>query len=78
MNKITNIKQLKKEATNGLDCFISLAGGLIRSSKTIYFNGKHFTIYNDIDGTEQKLTEKQLATNTNIIEAIKNKALIKI
>ena len=43
----------------GLDCFIALNGGL-RSSKHIAFDGITFFIDNLIDGTEQKLKEKEL------------------
>ena len=78
MKKITSIKQLKDliaKQENGLECFIALNGG-IRSSKQIWFNGKKFEVYNFVDDTEQKLTEAELFTKSNIGEAIKKHALI--
>lgn len=60
--KIVSLETIKKECKkgSGVDCFISLAGGLMRSSKNIYWNGKTFEILNEIDGTTQNLSEKQL------------------
>jgi hypothetical protein len=81
MQLIKNIEELKKEASkeSGLDCFISLSGGLCRSSKQIYYDkdSGRFDIYNDIDGSNQSLIERNLAKRTNIVEAIKLKALFK-
>lgn len=73
------IKQKSIKTGNGLDCFISLAGGLMRSSKNIFWNGKHYEILNEIDGSTQKLTERQLFNKhySNIGEALKCGALYK-
>lgn len=82
INKYKLIKSIKelKELSSGdepLECFITLAGGLVKSSKSILYHNKKFSVVNEIDGTEQSLTEKQLKdpTYTNIYTAIKNKAL---
>jgi hypothetical protein len=74
---ITSVEQLKQlaQSDNGIDVAIILQGGL-RSSKTIYYFDNKFLVCNDIDGSEQRLTEKQLFTHSNIGEAIKQKALI--
>lgn len=77
---IRSVKQLKQLSSNAsLECYIALNGGL-RSSKIInYFEDKkHFSIQNLIDGSEQRLTEKQLDNPnlTNIGKAIKANALI--
>ena len=70
------IKEISKKTGNGIDCFIALNGGL-RSSKNIYWNGKKYEILNEIDGTIQKLTEKQIMDSkfTNIGEALQKQAL---
>jgi hypothetical protein len=79
MLKITSTQQLKElcndeEAT---EFFIALDGGMIRSSKSIYYNGETFGILNEIDGTEQELTEAELYTLSNIGDAIEKGALYK-
>jgi hypothetical protein len=76
MNKIKSVEQLKKESKGGADFFIALNYGL-RSSKNILFNGKEFEIFNEIDGTSQLLTEKQLFTKSNIGKAIEKGAFFK-
>jgi hypothetical protein len=66
----------------GLRCFISLAGGLARSFKTIRYlppqgaarTGK-FDILNEIDDTWQTLWPKQLWTQSNIGAALDGGAL---
>lgn len=75
--KITTIKQLINSITKGkTEYFISLAGGIIKSSKDINYNPKtkKFWIMNNIDGTTQTLTHKQLMDQkwTNIGLSIKN------
>jgi len=74
---IKTIEELKKLASDGLDCFIVLNYGL-RSSKFINWTGEKFKILNLIDGSRQTLSEKQLMDKswTNIGEALKKKALI--
>lgn len=75
--KIKDIKQLKKRASESpIEIFILLNFGL-RSSKNISYNPKDDTwnIYNYIDDTEQTLKTEELATETNIMEALEKKAL---
>lgn len=76
--KIKSLAALKKVAAspdgNYKEFFISLAGGIARSSKSItYFpDNKTFCIINEIDGSfEEDLTEEELKSNTNIYTAIK-------
>jgi len=80
MKKITTIKELKELAVDGLDCCIMLNGGL-RSSKHIRFHQEDNTFYvmNEIDGSEQELTEAQLLDKgyTNIGEAMEKGALLR-
>jgi hypothetical protein len=78
--KITSldaIKALSLSTGRGVECFISLAGGLVRSSKNIYWNGRRFEVLNEIDGTFQKLTEKHILDEryTNIGKAMRAGAL---
>lgn len=79
--QIKSIAELKREASkqSGLDGFILLAGGLMRSSKQIYYDtvSKVFEIWNDIDGTTLTVSEAELKTETNIIEALKKGCLYK-
>jgi hypothetical protein len=67
-----------KELSTGRICetFIRLHPGL-RSSKSVEWmpeQGK-FWILNEIDGSDQELTEKQLFTDSNIGEALEKGAL---
>lgn len=75
--KIEDIKQLKKKASKSpIEVFLLLNFGL-RSSKNISYNPEDDTwnVYNYIDDTEQTLKTEELATETNIIEALEKKAL---
>jgi hypothetical protein len=78
--RITSLKQLKTEALHGAEFFI-LLNPVLRSSKDILWDAKakKFHIFNDIDQTEQHLTERQLMDEsvTNIGYAMKNGALFK-
>ncbi len=75
---IKSIDELKILADKGIEVSILLAGGIARSTKFVDYNKKtkKFYIENYIDGSKEKLTEKQLAKYTNIPEAIKKNALI--
>jgi len=77
--RIRTIRQLKKLAKNGLECFILLNGGL-RSSKYISYHPEEnkFYVFNYIDDSEQELTESQLLDSeyTNIGQALEKGALI--
>ena len=75
---IKTLSELKKRATGVyLDIYIKLNFG-IRSSKQIFYNkqNKTFDIFNNIDGSQQTVTEEQLKTETNIFDAIKKRLLI--
>lgn len=74
MTKIKNLSHFKRLAyrQGGLDCFIALAGGMMKSSKHIAFDGITYYVFNEIDGTEQKLKKDvELFTRSNIGEALK-------
>lgn len=78
--KIESIEELKTLSENNqLDVFIMLAGGMARSSKTItyYPEDEQFYVFNDIDGTEQTLTESELHSKSNIGTAIDQGSLFK-
>ncbi len=74
--QIKTLRQLKKAAKNGLDCFILLNFGL-KSSKHIWYDesSKQFEIINFIDGSEVCLKEKELFSNSNIGKALEKGAL---
>jgi hypothetical protein len=78
--RITSLEQLKAESEQGAEFFILLNYNL-RSSKDIVWDAKakKFHIFNQIDDTEQHLTEHQLMDEslTNIGYAMKNGALFK-
>lgn len=74
--QVKSIDQLKTILADGetKDFFILLHFGL-RSSKAISFDGDNtFYVLNEIDDTEQELTEQELMNNdlTNIGKAINN------
>jgi hypothetical protein len=75
MEKVTTINQLKDLAEDTTDFCVVLKFGL-RSSKTISFDGELFYIYNDIDGSEDELTEAELMESI-IGEAITKGAFYK-
>ena len=69
--KIKSVEDLKSRCYNEMnDFFIYL--GIGRSSKDIYYDSdlNKFEIHNNIDDTEQLLTEGELFTKSNIGEAI--------
>lgn len=70
------MEELKEKAlNNNLECFILLNFGF-RSSKVIsYYEDGTFIIFNEIDGSEEELTETELDRVTFIPEAIKKGAL---
>lgn len=77
---VKNLKDFKKLLKQGYFEFrITLNGG-VYSKKEIFLNSKtkKFEIYNSIDDTYQKLTEKQLMDQsyTNIGKALEKKALV--
>lgn len=71
---IKSIEQLQDMATEGLDCFILLNGGL-RSSKHIWFDNGYFEIINLIDDTTVRLTKEQLSLIGELTEAPSNIAI---
>lgn len=76
--QVKSVNQLKTILADGetKDFFILLNYGL-RSSKAISFDGDNtFYVLNEIDGTEQELTEQELMSSdiTNIGKAINNGA----
>ena len=76
--QVKSVNQLKTILADGetKDFFILLNYGL-RSSKAISFDGDNtFYVLNEIDGTEQELTEQELMDSdiTNIGKAINNGA----
>lgn len=74
--RIDSIEQLKEEAKNGADFFILLKYGC-RSSKYIIFESGMFTVFNDMDGSDQELTDDGIMNESNIGAAITNKAFFK-
>jgi hypothetical protein len=79
MTKVTDMNHLKSlTSPDSEEFFISLAGGLCRSSKRIQWfeNENLFDVYNENDDTwEEDITEKELGEFTNIVDAIENGAL---
>jgi hypothetical protein len=76
MTIVKDIQHLKELCKDHLvDGCILLQHGA-RSSKSVKFDSESntFYIYNDIDDTDQELTEQQLFTESNIGEAINKKA----
>ena len=80
MSKPVQIKTLEElrglaSKEEPVDCFIQLNFGA-RSSKSIHCYGSGWSVYNEIDDTEQTcITDKELGNDTLIIEAIEKGAL---
>ena len=76
MEKITSPNELKHQKPK--EYFVALNGGF-KSSKTISYSNNKFHIVNEIDGSTESLTEKQLMDNkhTAIGEAISKGAFYK-
>lgn len=74
---ITTIEELKRlTRKQPIDCKVALVGGLY-SRKTISRKGEYWTIVNYIDGSKNyRLTDIQLAQQTNLLWAMKVGALI--
>lgn len=73
---IKDIEELRTLASReeGCDCYVKLNFGL-RSSKHITYDDKWYILHLS-DDSEQCLTDNELATDTNIVEAIEQNALI--
>ena len=81
--KRTRVKSIEELKTICLDdyyqdFYISLANGMLRSSKEIRYNKEEdiWEIMNGIDGTYLEYSTTQLFQHTNIIQAIDNGSLI--
>lgn len=76
-----HLKQLAQSEQGEMqEFFISLAGGLARSSKRIFYDPLNdtFDVHNEIDDTfDDDLNETQLAKLTNIVGAMEAGALYK-
>jgi len=71
--KVRSVAHLKKILSDGncYDFIMLLAGGALRSSKTLSYDGKLFYIFHSIDGSEEELKSLK---DTNILKAIKKGA----
>ena len=78
--RVKSIEQLKKICLDDYfqDFYISLANGMLRSSKEIRYHAEEdiWEIMNGIDGTYLEYSTIQLESYTNIIQAIENGNLI--
>ena len=76
--KVHSVAHLRRLIQSGQHDFsIVLAGGLLRSRKTIHeaMDGR-FRIMNHIDGSTQTLTETALYTRSNIGKAITTRCFL--
>ena len=71
---VEHLKELSKD--DYAEFYIMLAGGMLRSSKTIKWDGEKFCINNEIDGSHQCLKPASLWKRSNIGEALDKHALI--
>ena len=77
--KITSLAQLRRHAYAGEhNYFICTADGAARSRKTIHHWSAHFYVVNHVDGSEQKLSTKQMRTRSTIAHAIDTGAFYKL
>jgi hypothetical protein len=81
---VKNLEHLKELANNEKgdmeDYYIILAGGLSRSWKRIFYNKEYdeFSLINEIDESYQEFPSSEIGSVTNLLEAIKKKALFKV
>jgi hypothetical protein len=72
--QVKSITHLRELISNGMNrYFIRLNFG-VKSSKWIEMTGNDFYVFHEIDGSDEVLTEQELA-DENIGRAIENKAL---
>ena len=79
INIVKSLKDLKRICLNEYkDFYISLAGGMLRSSKEIMYDDKEklFHVFSGIDGEFYEYCETQLFQYTNIIQSIEIGTLI--
>ena len=81
--QVESLDQLRTMAQRPIEAYI-LVGELLtenafRSSKSIHYqhnrNGRHWWMYESIGDSERYYTERQFASDTNIVEAIGKAAL---
>ena len=70
LTPVTSIAELRTALARGYHDYCILLGG-IRSSKHIWPLGLQFDVCNEIDGTDQLLSERELFTLSNIGPAMK-------
>lgn len=72
--KVQSVEQLNELLDKGKHEFVLLlAGGLLRSSKHISFDGEKYYVLHCIDDTEEQMTAEELMSS-NIGTGIKNGA----
>lgn len=77
MHPIRNPRQLREAIAKGHHEFRILLQYGLYSAKTIHLSADgRFTVVNHIDGTKQRLTVKQLYTESNIGEAMEHSAFV--
>jgi hypothetical protein len=77
MHKIRNPRQLRAAIAHGHHEFRILLQYGVYSAKTIHLlANKRFAVLNHVDGTKQRLTVKQLYTESNIGEAMEHSAFV--
>jgi hypothetical protein len=81
---VENLQHLKllSHNKNGdfSDFYISLAGGIAKSSKRILYDKEldEFSLVHEIDESYQEFPSSEIGHVTNLLEAIEKKALFKV
>ncbi|MCB0754130.1 MAG: hypothetical protein H6603_01130 [Flavobacteriales bacterium] len=73
-----HLKQLAyRENGDYVHFYTLLAGGLARSSKRISYrpDSSEFLIINEIDESDEEVVEGELASRTNLVEAVERGAM---
>jgi hypothetical protein len=77
--QVESLDQFRIMAQRPVDVYILLGAGAISSSKRIQYqhnrNGRHWWMYDYMGDSEHYYTERELASSTNIVEAIGKAAL---
>ncbi|MFK7950466.1 MAG: hypothetical protein AB8G11_22960 [Saprospiraceae bacterium] len=78
VKSLENLKELIDDNGDYVEFYILLAGGLMSSKRIMYLpEHDYVSIIHEVDDSEQELTFSEIATKTNLLEAINKFALFK-
>lgn len=77
--QVESLDQFRIIAQHPVEVYVLLGEGTVQSGKSVQYqhsrNGRHWWLYDYVGDSERYYTERQFASNTNIVEAIGKAAL---